>query len=530
MKRASLYISAAGLYETYIGNAKVGGAVLAPALSQTEKRMFYNTYDVTSLLGSTASHVLCVVAVPGRWTAMRPLQEVTGEWTTKLQPTDTLAGYKPRFPIVLYQLEVEYIDGSKVAIVSDNTWKVSVDGPIRTANEYDGERYDARMELTGWRSVGYNASAWSKAEEYAAPTPVLSAENKEPIRETEILTPKSINKIGDTYIVDMGQNMVGYVQLLVKGTAGKKVSMRFAELLKADGSLYLDNMRTAEVLDVYTLNGNPAGESWKPLFTYHGSRYVEITGYPGTLTPESIRGLVVHDDVEIIGTFASDQSTLTQLHKNAFWGIRGNYRSMPTDCPQRDERFGWLGDRALEVGGESYLFNVYNLYRKWLQDIRDAQLENGSIPDVAPTHSGGIKIYNDGVVWPSCFIIIPDQLYKATGDIRIIKENYDAMIKWAKLMQSYMSNNLIERNTYGDWCVPPEELNMIWSNDPKRITSGMFLSSCYLYYDFMLLSKYASILQDKQGTEYWYSQAQKIKSAIILPTSTTTSTNTTTTP
>ncbi len=515
VKSAMLYVTAAGLYEFHINGNKVGDAVLAPALSQTEKRMYYNAYDVSNLLKKGKNAFGGYVGA-GRWTCLRPLQEATGEWASdKYKYTDTIPGYKPRFPKLLAQINIVYSDGSKEIIATDETWKLTGDGPITKNNEFDGEFYDATKEMVGWNQPGFSDKTWINASLVAVPTPVLSAENKEPIKVMETLKPVSVKEIKPgVFVYDMGQNMVGWVKLRVKGAKGTKVQMVFSELLKPDGSLYLANMRTAEVTDQYTLKGDVKGEEWEPRFVYHGFRYVEITGFPGTPDLSSIEGKVVYDAVETVGQFECSNPTMTQLHKNAYWGIRGNYRSMPTDCPQRDERLGWLGDRSIEAKGEAFIFRNIALYNKWLQDINDAQLESGSIPDVAPTHTGMVKSYSDGVVWPSCFVILPYAMHLQTGDRSVIERNYEAMKKFSNLCISQMKNGIIERNMFGDWCMPPEKLDMIWSQDPTRVTSGILLSSCYLYYDFTLLEMYAKMLGKKEDAAFFNNEAAKLKMKI----------------
>lgn len=513
VKTAILYISAAGLYEFYINGNRVGDAVLTPALSQPEKRIFYNTYDVTNLL-KTGKNAFGSYIGSGRWASVRPLQETTGKWVDDTN-NDTIAGFTPRYPKLLAQINITYTDGSKETIATDQTWKITADGPITKNNEYDGEFYDATKEINGWNKAAFNDKSWSNAQLVSTPSPLLSAENKEPIKVMETLKPITVKQIKPgVFIYDMGQNMVGWAKLKVNGKKGTKVKMVFAELLKPDGSLYLDNMRSAEVTDQYILKGDVNGEIWEPRFVYHGFRYVEISGLGDKPDLNTIEGKVVYDAVETIGKFECSNPIMTQLHKNAYWGIRGNYRSMPTDCPQRDERFGWLGDRSIEVKGEAFIFRNTSLYNKWLQDINDAQLENGSIPDVAPTHNNLIKVYNDGVVWPSCFVILPYALYLQTGDKSGIIRNYDAMKKYANMVISQLKNGLIEKNTYGDWCMPPEKLDMIFSEDPARATSGVLLSSCYLYYDFSLLNLYATLLGNKDDAAFYKNEALKIKDAI----------------
>ncbi len=513
IQTATLYVSAGGLYEFYINGNKVGTDVLTPALSQTEKRSYYNAYSVEKLLrkgkNALASYLGC-----GRWTSLRPLQEATGEWVENPNK-DTIDGVKARFPKLIAQINITFTDGTKQTIGTDQTWKITTDGPITKNNEYDGESYDANKELLGWDMPLYDDKNWLFAQQVIAPSPILSAENKEPIKVVETIKPVAFKEIKpNTYIYDMGQNMVGWAKIKIKGAKGTAIKMTFAEILKPDGSLYLANMRSAQVTDTYTLKGDAKGESWEPRFVYHGFRYIEISGLDTKPDLNTIEGKVVHDNIETIGQFECSNPTMTQLHKNAYWGIKGNYRSMPTDCPQRDERLGWLGDRSVEVKGEAYIFRNTALYKKWMQDINDAQLDNGSIPDVAPTHSGTVKIYSDGVVWPSCFVILPYAIYALTGDKNIIIDNYEAMKKFTSMVISEMKNGIIDKNTYGDWCMPPERIEMIFSEDPKRVTSGVLLSSCYLYYDFNLMAMYASMQGKTEDATFFRKEALALKKAI----------------
>lgn len=201
------------------------------------------------------------------------------------------------------------------------------------------------------------------------------------------------------------------------------MSLRFSENLKEDGSLYLDNLRSAKVTDTYTLKGD-GDESWEPSFTYHGFRYVEIAGYPGIPTVNDFEGKVIYDEMAVTGTFQTSDTTINRIYKNAYWGIRSNYRGMPTDCPQRDERLGWLGDRAVGSLGESFVFDNNNLYTKWLVDIEDAQKDNGSVPDVVPNYW---NLYTDNITWPSAYILIADMLYKQYGNSEPIRKHYTSM-------------------------------------------------------------------------------------------------------
>ncbi|MCK5905928.1 MAG: family 78 glycoside hydrolase catalytic domain, partial [Gammaproteobacteria bacterium] len=324
----------------------------------------------------------------------------------------------------------------------------------------------------------------------------------EPIRVTGTFKPLEItNPKPGMYIYDMGQNMVGWVKLTVKGKNGDEVKMRFSETLEDDGTLYLTNIRGANVTDRYILKGDGV-ETFEPRFVFHGFRYVEVTGYPGKPTIESIECKTVNDDVKTVGSFTCSNELINQIYKNSAWGIQGNYRSIPTDCPQRDERQGWLGDRALECIGESYMFDISKLYRKWLRDIFDTQKEKGSISDVSPAYW---QTYTDDVTWAGASLFFIDMLYKQYGDTKVIEENYTRMKIWIDyIIDSYMKNDLVEHNKYGDWCVPPLNPKLIHAVEPGRLTPGELVGSSYFYGILKMMTNYAKHI-NSAGDEKYYS-------------------------
>jgi alpha-L-rhamnosidase len=319
------------------------------------------------------------------------------------------------------------------------------------------------------------------------------------------------------FIFDMGQNMVGWVRLKVRAQKGTEVKLRFAEALKEDGTLYLDNIRLAQVTDIYTCKGDET-ETWEPRFTYHGFRYVEMTGYPGTPDLSAIEGRVVHDDLTRTGTFTCSNETINQIYRNAVAGIRGNYRSFPTDCPQRDEREAWLGDRATGSRGETYIFSIAPLYTKWLTDIRDAQHPNGSIPDVCPAYwplyKDTIEWAGDNATWSGTYIILPAMLYDQYGDLRIIEQHYPTMKKWVEYMAAnYLTDGILERDTYGDWCVPPSDPKIIHTEDPNKITAKAYLGTTFFYYENLLMQRYAKLLGKTDDVKHFATRATVMKEA-----------------
>jgi len=497
IKRATAYICGLGQFELYVNGQKTGDQVLAPSLSEYPKRSLYMTFDVTKEL-IEGKNAIGVILGNGRFFAMR-----------HTIPT----GMKTYgFPQMIFKLNIEYTDNTTQSIISDTTWKITADGPITANNEYDGEVYDAEKEIPGWNKSGFDASKWIRAEKVTNPSAKLSAQMIEPIKIMQTLNPKSVKEIRQgVYVYDMGQNMVGWVSLKVLAKRGTKIQIRFAETLKSDGDIYTTNLRSATQTDTYITKGGGL-EQWEPRFAYHGFRYVELTGYPGKPDLNTIRGKVIYDDIKNTGSFSCSNVIINKIYNAAYWGIRGNYRSIPTDCPQRDERQGWLGDRSMNSYGESFIFDNDKLYSKWMTDISDAQKASGSLPDVAPAYW---TIESDNMTWPSSLIIIPDHLYSQFGNLKVIADNYDAMKKWLFYMRdTYMKNYLLPKDQYGDWCMPPENLEVIHSSDPKRITPGDFIGSAYFYYCLNLMGKYAHLLNKNEDTNEFSTLADKVKEAI----------------
>ena len=486
VKKATAYICGLGLYELYLNGEKVGDQVLSPGQTQFNKRSLYVTCDVSDMI-SVGKNAAGVILGNGRFFSMRHTEPMT------------MQGFG--YPKLLFQLDIQFTDGSTRQIVSDESWKITANGPITENNEFDGEKYDARKEMPGWDNAGFNENGWLPAEIVDNPSERLSAQMNEPIRITQTIRPIEMKETETgVFVFDMGQNMVGWIELRVDGKAGSQVKMRFSEVLNADGSLYLDNIRTAEVTDIYTCKGEGT-EIWEPRFTYHGFRFVEVTGFPGTPDLNTITGKVVHDDVNRTGTFECSADMVNKIFQNAVRGIRGNYRSFPTDCPQRDERQAWLGDRATGSRGESYIFDISKLYAKWIRDIGDTQLESGSISDVCPAYW---ELYNDNVTWAGTPILLVNMLYEQYGDQEVIRRSYAYLKKWHDYMvKTYYDEGIMPRDSYGDWCVPPEEPEVIHSNDPKRLTSGVFLGTAFFIHMSDVMEKFALILDKNDDAGYF---------------------------
>jgi len=495
VRRATVYLSGLGLSELYVNGGKVGDAVLSPGLTDYRKHVFYVTYDVTRELRA-GRNAIGLLLGNGRFWAPRGVVPV--------------AMVSFGYPKARLQLEIEYEDGSTARIVTDESWKLTCEGPIRANNEFDGEEYDARREMPGWSRAGFDDSKWEAAQLVSGPDGRLVAQMSEPIRVTQTLRPVKVNRLRPgVYVFDMGQNMVGWCRLRVSGPKGAVVTLRHAETLKPDGSLYVDNLRSARATDTYVLKGQGV-EVWEPRFTYHGFRFVEVTGYPGVPTLAALEGRVVHDDMTRIADFQSSNELLNKIHRNILWGVRGNYRSIPTDCPQRDERQGWLGDRSMVSRSESYLHDVASFYAKWMQDIEDSQRDTGSVPVVAPAYW---VFYHDDVTWPSTFLFVPGMLYEQYGDRRVLERHYPAMRKWIEYMQRYIQDGLVPRDQYGDWCVPPESPQLIHSKDPARRTNGTLIGTAYYYFLLKQMARYARILGRPQDAPGYEELAERMRAA-----------------
>jgi Neutral trehalase len=497
IRKATVSTVGLGLYELYINGERIGNQVLAPVPTNYSAAVKYNTFDITRNLKNGANAIGTILG-NGRFFTMRQNYK-----TNKIRNWG--------MPRMLLQLEVEYADGRKQIIVSDKSWKVTSDGPIRTNNEYDGEEYDATKEMPGWNCVGFNDGNWLKAEKVKAPQGTPEAQMTPGMQIMQTVKPIAmLRSASGKYILDMGQNMAGWLRLRVKGNAGDQVTLRFAETLTDKGEIYVANLRDARSTDKYTLKGN-GPEIWEPGFTYHGFRYVEITGWLGVPSVDDFDGRLVYDEMTSTSSFISSDKTLNQIHQNAWWGIATNYKGMPVDCPQRNERQPWLGDRAIGSYGESFLLDNHTLYAKWLNDIQQTQKKNGTISDVSPDFW---KYYTDNVTWPGTYLLIADMLYRQFGDVKPVSVHYDSMKRWMDYMRKkYMKDYILTKDKYGDWCVPPEDLKQIHSRDPLRQTDGQLISTAYYFYLSKLMEKFATLINNQADAKIYNELADHVKEA-----------------
>ncbi|WP_339316658.1 family 78 glycoside hydrolase catalytic domain [Paenibacillus sp. FSL R10-2734] len=468
VKRAVVYVTALGLYQLRL-NGEIISHLFAPGWTDYNKRVQVQAFDVTTNLHE-GSNAVGVILGEG-WYA-----GTVGFLADKI--------YGER-PFLFMQLSVEYTNGTKELFITDGSWKTT-DGPIRYSDMIMGESYDATQERTGWDQVGYDDTQWELPDIRPGYNGLLTSTIEPPVRITRTQQPVSMRKTeAGTYIYDMGQNMVGWTELTVSGERGTQVTVSHTEMLNPDGSMYLDNLRVAVQQDHYVLKGEGV-ECYEPHFTFHGFRYVELIGYPGEPNLDTIIGKVIHSDTQVTGSLVTSDPMVNQLYSNITWGQRGNFLSVPTDCPQRDERLGWTGDAQIFARTATYNMDVSRFFDKFMWDMIDAQQPSGAFTDVAPD-AGWIrhKMWNtrlnwfapDNAGWGDAGVVIPWTLYLMYGDKRILETHYDAMVHWVEYLVS-MSDNLVRPDyaNYGDWL-------SIDADTPKDV-----LATAYFAYSTKVMS------------------------------------------
>ena len=481
VRRATAYVAGIGLHEFYVNGQRIGDRVLTPVPSDYRKTIYYNTYDITSHLSQKSC--LGIVLGNGR---LFPMQQ------HKPYKIPVFGLPKCRINVI-----VEYEDGSTQRLQTDDKgWRVTANGPIRANNEYDGEEYDACMELDGWNEVGFDDGAWLNAERTDIPTGQLRGQMTEGMTVCSTVQPRMVSRHEASAIVDMGQNMSGWLKVRARGQKGDTIRIVYAEKLNADGTLYRENFRNAYSTDVYVCSGHEGREGrwWKPTFVYHGFRYAEVFGLKDA-TAHDFEAEQVSDQMRGTGRFECSDTILNKVMRNAWWGVLDNYKGMPVDCPQRDERQPWLGDRTMGSLGESFLFDNERLYTKWMRDICEAQRSDGCIPDVAPSFW---NYYSDIVTWPAALPFTCDMLWRQFGNRQPIIDSYPSIRKWVlHILEEYAKDGIVGKDKYGDWCVPPEKLELIHSEDPQRKTDGALMSTAYIIRTLQLMEQWGC------EADYW---------------------------
>jgi len=493
--RARAYVSALGLYDLHLNGSRLSDDVFRPGWTDYDKRIQYQVYDITDRL-RPGPNVIGAVVGDGWYAGDIGMgkREVWGSW-----------------PELLVQVEVDTADGERVIVRSDAAWAecgapatwLATNGPIVSNDLQLGESYDARLELGEWSSPGYDAGDWKPPFPGGGPVGSLSPTVAEPVRRIEEIVPGSlVEQAPGTWVFDLGQNMVGWCRLRVSGPAGTTVTIRHAEMLDPDGSIHTANLRGALSTDHYTLAGTSPEEVWEPRFTFHGFRYVELTGLPGTPTLDSVTGVVAHSDAPTAGTFTCSNALVNQIHSNVRWGQKGNFVDVPTDCPQRDERLGWMGDAQVFVGTATFNLDVAAFFTKWLRDVRDAQLENGAYPDVCPRF--GRSNPPAAPAWGDAGIIVPWTLYRRYGDIGILADHIESMEGWIDYLHRRNPELLwqhVRGMDWGDWVA-------IGADSPKDV-----LASAWWAYSTRLLAQAEAVLGRLAPAKRYSDLAEGIRQA-----------------
>jgi alpha-L-rhamnosidase len=424
LKHARLYITSQGVYEGEINGSAIGDHFLAPGWTAYDGRLQYQTYDVTSLL-SIGENCLGIRVAEGWFSGRIGFEgghrNIWGEHTA-----------------LMAQLEVTFSTGQRTIIISDKSWMVT-EGPIRLAEIYDGEKYDATLEIPNWTlpSDVINPEAWLPVLSLPAlPLSVeLTAGFSEPVRRMDTIKP--IEKIwthSGKLILDFGQNLVGFLNLTnISGQRGQQIVLSHAEVLE-NGELGTRPLRICKATDMYTIKGSEKAESYAPRFTFHGFRYAQIDGWPGQVGFDDIQAIVCHTDMKPAGSFECSEPLLNQLYSNIRWSMRGNFLSVPTDCPQRDERLGWTGDLALFISTATLIYDCFGMIKNWLIDLEhDQMVLNGVPPMVSPNATVPDPIWCRKVpcaIWHDSVILVPWELYQETGDESILARQYNSMTHW----------------------------------------------------------------------------------------------------
>lgn len=502
--RARIYATAHGVYRLYLNGARVGDLELAPEVTAYDDYLQYQTYDVTELLRTGANALGAVIG--------------DGWWCGRIGLPGASCQYGDRLALLL-QLEIDYEDGSRKVIASDGSFKSST-GPLVYSDLFIGERYDAGLELGAWCEAAYDDSAWTPATVVPYATANLVAQYGEPLRVVQELTPLRIitTPKGET-VLDLGQNISGKLSMRVRGPARTEVVLDYAEMLDADGNFMQQiRGRNKDQRDVYLLKGGGA-EVYEPWFTSHGFRYVRLSGYPGAASAEDFRGLVVASDLQPAGRFVCSDAAINRLQENILWSQRGNFVSVPTDCPQR-ERAGFTGDAQIFAPTACFNMDVAAFFTRWLRNLRIEQRADGQVPTTVPYWQSYIEMFtpiqggsHTSAGWGDACIIIPWTLYQVYGDARVLAENYTAMVRWLDYVQREAETGIPERlqgklsdeeaarqrylwNTgfhFGDWLIP--SLTAGYANPfVAADATKEIAASCFYAGSTALMSQIAGVL------------------------------------
>ena len=499
--KATVYVTSHGLYELHINGKKVGDQVLTPGWTTYGKRLQYQVYDVT---GQVTRGNNAVGAVLG-----------DGWYRGTLAWGNNWAIYGKRLGLLM-QLRIVYTDGTESLIITDSSWKSHNDGAIRMSDLYNGEIYDATRKLTGWNLPGYDDSKWIPVRTGNYNNNIIASEGAAIRKIQEIKPVKVFRSPKGSLLVDMGQNMVGWIRLKVNGPKGTVITIRHAEVLDKYGEFYTENLRSAKCQIDYTVGGT-GDEVYEPRFTFMGFRFLEIKGFPGTLTADNITGIVVHSDMQVTGDYESSNALLNQLQHNIQWGQRGNFVDVPTDCPQRDERLGWTGDAQAFSRTAAYNFDVAAFFTKWLKDLSLDQKKDGAVPDVIPDvlNRQDALTAAPSAGWGDVAIITPWTMYQVYGDREFLENQYPSMKACVEYIRKKSGDSYIWKggSKYGDWLFYHPPVNN--HSEADGFTEHDFISTAFFAYSADLLSKAAGVLGNTADEKTYSDLFEKIKSVFI---------------
>ncbi|MDN3476478.1 alpha-L-rhamnosidase [Pseudoalteromonas sp. APC 3355] len=495
IQQARLYITSKGVFKPFINGEEVSKIdVMTPGWTPYNKRIETLTYDLTDKLTQGENTFASILA--GGWFSAR---------IADLKDTDHIHS-----PLLLAQLEVQFTDGSKQVVTTDESWKVTQNGPIRFASNYDGEHYSQAKEQPNWNKQNFDSSAWpSVYTKNLDPAIKLSPKRHEPIRVISELSPiKILNLSKSSVVFDFGQNMVGVPEISVPAVANQKIKIEFAEALHM-GEFYTDNYRSALSTNYFT--PSKSGRiKYKPTFTFHGYRYIKLSGFDTSKVPSKdwVKALVQHSDIKLYDNFSSSHSKLNKLFSNINWGLKSNFYDVPLDCPQRDERLGWTGDANAFVTPSMYMADSYGFWSAWLESMREEQTDNGKIPLYIP-YVEWIKWTSSG--WGDAATIIPWELYIMTGDKSVLADNYDMMKNWLKYHESQSNNHISNMQTFGDWLQPYPKAQGKKAN--RGDTDFSLIGTAFYARSIELTLNTAKVLNRKNDVEQLTELHQQIKTA-----------------
>jgi len=500
IRSAIAHITSHGMYEGYINGKRIGDYYLTPGWTSYNKRLQYQTYDITNLLNQGSNAIAMGLG--------------SGWYRGHLAWSGNKNTYGKDISL-LFQLIITYTDGSTQVIVSDGSWK-STTGSIVYAEIYNGEIIDARKQKTGWRTTGYDDSGWSGVKVSSYPVSNLVATENEPVKKHETFSPiKILTTPKGEKVMDFGQNLVGWVMIKAKGNAGDTITISHAEVLDKYGNFYVDNLRVARAQAKYVLRGE-GEEFFEPHFTFFGFRYIKIEGYTGEIKPENFTAVALYSDMKPTGEFSSSNPLINQLQHNIQWGQRGNFLDVPTDCPQRDERLGWTGDAQAFSRTAAFNFGVESFFSKWLKDVEADQLPTGSVPFVIPNVLGSGAAGATG--WADVATIIPWNMYLAYGDKKILENQYNSMKAWVGYMEKASKNYLWNTGFhFGDWLF----YRPFDDNDGRSaVTDKYLIAQCFFANSTQIMINAARVLNKKDDEERYTTLLKNVKDAFLKEYST----------